>query len=330
MANLHVFTGDEAANNVRAALGIPEREFLVQHDVISCGPLRSYEDRGEWLDERYRFWNDVFGGGGIIDPLPNDLVEEAPRLASADRVIAWVGAGLSDRLLVPSLVHLFSIDGVTPPPIEVAEIVSHQSLKVPVLGWGMLRPKDIGKPARRQLTESELAAARATWNAVTSRDPLALVRHLQSLDDTSELNGLATLIERYPDERHGLSHWDASLLRVMPARRSTAFEVVGGAIGANHHHLDPVGDMYLFWRLRRMAEAHDPLVVLEGDRRIFSDNLRTTHVRPTELGLKVRDGETSAVARSGIDDWVGGVHLRSATGSPWYRRNGELLPQNAT
>jgi hypothetical protein len=57
--------------------------------------------------------------------------------------------------------------------------------------------------------------------------------------------------------------------------------------------------------------------------------MRDCLVTPTELGRAVRDGRANHAAINGIDDWVGGVHLRAATGSPWYRRNGELLPQNA-
>ena len=325
MANLHVFTGDEAADKVRAALRIPDGEFLVQHDVISCGPLRSYPTRREWIAERNAFWL-AMARGDTFDYFPNDLIVEAERLAAAERITVWVGAGLSDRLLLPLLSHVAEIEGIELPPIEVAEITTHRSLPVPVLGWGMLRPSDVGRPAMRQ---PDLDAARETWQVVTSEDPMALLLHLDTVEDAADVNALSTLVERYPSSESGLSHWDESLLAAMPSRETTVFEVVGGAIGANHQHLDPVGDMYLFWRVRRMSEAREPLVTLKGDTRVLDENIRTCRVTPTALGLAVRDGDTNQAKVNGVDDWVGGVHLQAATGSPWYRRNGELIPGNA-
>jgi hypothetical protein len=328
MPNLHVFTGDEAADTVREALRIRDGDFLVQHDVISCGPLRSYASRDEWNRERIGFWA-AMAGGKTFDPFPNDLVGEAERLGAADRIVAWVGAGLSDRMLVPTLTYLADVAGVDIPPVEVAEILSHPTLRAPVLGWGMLRSKDVGQPKRRVLTEAELAEARKTWDVVTSTDPRALAEYLEASDDTALVNALSTLVERYPDVESGLSHWDQSLLQSMPTTDTSAFEVGGGAIGANHQHLDPVGDMYLFWRLRRMAERPAPLVAMSEHLPIEPEHIRKVQVHPTELGLAVRDGRASAT-EGGIDDWIGGVHLQSSAGSPWYRRNGELLPRGTT
>jgi hypothetical protein len=326
MAILHLFTGDAPAETVRASLRIPQGEALIQHDVISVGPMPAFASRDEWLRTRDDFWEGV-GGAPEIEEFPHDLVVEAERLQSATRLVLWVGAGLSDRLLLPSVLALADIMRMDLPPIETVEITSHASLRVPVLGWGMLRPADIGNPARAPLSMDGRIRARRAWAALTATSPASYLHALETVEeDDALLAALSTLIERYPDAVRGLSHWDSALLASIPDSGADVFNVIGGAIGANHQHLDPVGDLYLFWRLRRLADSAlpQPLLTLSGD----LGQMRHCTVTPTPFGRRVRDGTTSHVAVNGIDDWIGGVHLRSPAGSPWYRRNGELIPDN--
>lgn len=327
MPNLHLFTGDAPAGTVRAALGIPAGDYLVQHDVITCGPVKHFASRDEWIRTRDDFWEEVCGGPDL-EEFPSDLVVDAERLGTASRLIVWVGAGLSDRMLLPSILALGEILNVQLPPIETVEITSHRTLAVPVLGWGMLRAEDIGRPAGTEVSLEYHMRARHAWAGLTASSPTSYLHALDTLDeDPALLAAMATLIERYPDTVRGLSHWDAALLASVPDSGSDAFTVVGGAIGANHHHLDPVGDMYLFWRLRRMGSSalREPLLTLSGD----ASTMRRCRVVPTDLGKRVRDGKANHVDVNGIDDWVGGVHLRASAGSPWYRRNGELIPHQA-
>ena len=151
MTPLHIFTGDAAAMTVGGALGIPEDQLLIQHDVISCGPVRAFASRGEWISARDDFWQEVCGGPAL-EEFPEDLVVDAEEIGRADRVTLWVGAGLSDRLLLPTVLWLSDLVGFDLPPIETMEITSHKSLSVPVLGWGMLRAADVGRPAARRWT----------------------------------------------------------------------------------------------------------------------------------------------------------------------------------
>jgi hypothetical protein len=327
MPPLHVFTGDHAAATVRAALKVPVGETLVQHDVISCGPVIAFESRDEWIRRRDDFWNEVCGGPAL-EEFPEDLVIDAEKLARSDRVTLWVGAGLSDRLLLPTVLKLADLVKLTLPPLEIVEITTHRSLSVPVLGWGALRADDVGRPAAKPVTSDHRALAQRAWAGLTGRSPTSLLHALEALDDDAALQAaMCSLIGRYPDATMGLSHWDAALLSAIGRDGADASTVIGGAIGANHYWLDPVGDVYLFWRLRRLAspDLRQPLVTLSGDTNV----MRHCRVTPTPFGLDVRDGRANHVTVNGIDDWVGGVHLRQPTGSPWYRRGDQLLSQSS-
>jgi hypothetical protein len=327
MATLHLFTGDHAAETVRTALRIPVAETLIQHDVISCGPVKGFTSRDEWIRTRDDLW-DGLGGAPDLEEFPHDLVIEAERLGTASRLVLWMGAGLADRLLLPSVLALADLMRMDLPPMETVQITAHPTLRVPVLGWGMLRPADVGQPKRTEVDVEHRMRARRAWAALTASTPISLAHALDTLDEDAELlAAMATLIERYPDPVRGLSHWDTALLMCVPDAGSDAFTIIGGAIGANHQHVDPVGDMYLFWRLRRLADANlrQPLLTLAGD----AGAMRHSQVTLTPFGKQVRLGMANHVAVNGIDDWIGGVHLHAAAGSLWYRRNGELIPQTA-
>lgn len=308
---------------VGGALGIPEKELLVQHDVISCGPVRAFASRSEWISTRDDFWQEVCGGPAL-EEFPEDLVVDAEAIARADRVTLWIGAGLSDRLLMPTVLKLGEVVGFDLPPIDTMEITSHKTLSVPVLGWGMLRAGDIGRPVARPATSDRLVRARRAWAGLTAQTPASLLSCLDAIDDDAELSAaMFTLIGRYPDSATGLSHWDAALMAGVSNGGNDAFAIIGGAIGANHHWLDPVGDAYLFWRLRRLAsrELAEPLLTLSGD----LNTPRACRAVPTAFGIEVRDGRANHVEVNGVDDWIGGVHLRQSNGSPWVRRGDELI-----
>lgn len=322
---LHVFTGDSAAATVRAALNIPVTDTLIQHDVISCGPVKAFQSRDEWIRTRDDFWVEVCGGPAL-EEFPEDLAIDAEKLGRADSLTLWIGAGLADRLLLPSVLRLAELVGITLPPIQTMEVATHRTLSVPALGWGMLRPEDVGKPVGQPVTRERHLRVQRAWAGLTAQTPTSLLRALDTIDEDGPLlSAMCTLIGRYPDAASGLSHWDAALLSGVATSGADAFTVIGGAIGANHHWLDPVGDAYLFWRLRRLAlpALAKPLLTLGGDPNI----MRHCRVTPTEFGIAVRDGRANHVEINGIDDWIGGVHLRAPAGSPWYRRGDGLLPQ---
>lgn len=311
---------------VGGALRIPEGHLLIQHDVISCGPMRAFASRDEWIDTRDDFWQEVCGGPAL-EEFPEDLVVDAAEIGRADQVTLWVGAGLADRLLLPTVLKLSDLVGFDLPPIDVREITTHRSVKVPVLGWGMLRPEDVGHPVGRPVESDQIVRARRAWAGLTATTPPSLLTSLEAIDDDTDLlAAMSTLIGRYPDLVSGLSHWDTALLTALSNGGSGAFTVIGGAIGSNHFWLDPVGDAYLFWRMKRLGDSslREPLLTLDGD----TNTARGCRVTPTEFGIAVRDGRANHADMNGIDDWIGGVHLRDSVGSPWWRRGGELMPRS--
>ena len=140
---------------------------------------------------------------------------------------------------------------------------------------------------------------------------------------------LRSVIGRFPALHTGLPHWDAALLGAARAlddgdARPTAKQVVGHAIRGASTYLDPVGDLYLYERLRRLADPGlaQPALRLQG----APDALRAARVSLTAPGLAVLEGRANFVALNGVDDWVGGMHLSSPSANGvWFARDGASL-----
>jgi hypothetical protein len=86
---------------------------------------------------------------------------------------------------------------------------------------------------------------------------------------------------------------------------------------------ESVGDNWLFWRLRGLADPKLPLpaVALSGER----TTIRGTEAHLTPEGERFLKAEFNFVELNGIEDWVGGVHLDSRAGDVWYHQKGKIF-----
>ena len=156
---------------------------------------------------------------------------------------------------------------------------------------------------------------------ILSPDARALLRVLQ--DDSAPLPRLRAalhrLLWRYPDLRSGVNRQDAQLLSNTRDYGPAAVSVIGRSIAA----LERVGDVLLWWRLRRLAgpALPHPAVTMTG----VQSEISRTDVHLTPVGERIARGELNFVELNGIDDWVGGVHLDSRVNDVWFHRDGLLI-----
>ncbi len=132
---------------------------------------------------------------------------------------------------------------------------------------------------------------------------------------------------RYPAAEAGLSYWDRVILVNCAQYGPKAARILGYTIAHNRDYADRPDDLYLFGRIKRLGNcrlAH-PLLDLTGD----LSEIRSTEAATTETGRKVLAGKANHVDLNGIDDWVGGVHLKARSGSPWLFDGQTLVTGNA-
>ncbi len=125
----------------------------------------------------------------------------------------------------------------------------------------------------------------------------------------------------------GLNDWDMELLRNSLEWGPNSIHIVARTMISQSDRPDPVGDTYLFWRLRRLRDprlAHPPLRIRGED-----SSTRRFDVAITPAGEDIIKGRTNFVHLNGIDEWVAGIHLQSSQSRIWFRQGNTLIAQVA-
>lgn len=322
---LHIAPGGYAASLIKQALNLPPGELVVHDDLLSCGPLLPLSSLNQWQRNREKYLRTLYPG----DEFPfdaSDLVTNPERLLAAESVTLWIGTGLAEQLLLALVPQLFRLINVDLKKLRVIQFAHDPISGEEVQGVGLLNPDKLkAHPAASPLNEIALASLDRSWSAVTASTPDRLVKFLVA--DPGPLpflqRSLQWLMFRFPDIERGVSSLEIELLKQVAEKGPTAVKVVGFTIIRWIDGLDYVGDAYLFSRLKGLAapSQRQPLVALTGN----PLNMRETEVALTQTGEAVLEGRANSVALNGIDDWVGGIHLNSATGDVWFQREGVLV-----
>ncbi len=326
---VHIIQGITAAETLRQALGVPA--VLVHEDVLSYGRLPQFESIEQWRRDREQALASALSFGERVEK-PFDRAEtllgQVGALRHAQRIVLWIGTGLSDHLLLAWMVHLLRLLDVPLERADVIQFTHHPRYGREVYGVGLLNPEDIARhPPAVRLGEDALVSLEAAWDAVTASSPQPLLTFLakESRQPLPFLRAsLASLLQRFPDRTTGLSRWEAELLKYAEEAGPSALRTIAYTMAENMDTPDMVGEGYLFARLHHLADQAlaYPLVALTGAVR----EMRGTDVRVTDTGRAVLAGVANRVTVNGIDEWVGGIRLDSAAGKVWFHEAGTLVP----
>ncbi len=159
-------------------------------------------------------------------------------------------------------------------------------------------------PSRQPVTREQLHLATEAWDAYRSTDPRDLETLLQK--DTSPLPFLGPALQghlrRFPSTANGLGRIENRGLQLVDSGLH-AF----GDLFRRFGEVEPVyglGDIQFWLSLRRLADANQPLLKINGD----SPSPDTT-IEITDLGKAVLKGDGDFVALNGMEGWLGGVYL---------------------
>jgi hypothetical protein len=318
---VHVIQGLSAAGSLKQAIHPQPGELLVNEDVLSCGPLAPFRCIDDWTRIREAYWESV-APGYAEESFNSDLLANAHRLRDVDTVVLWLGIGAAEQILLAWIAQLLTLIE-SEARIHVIQFSRVGSRHLNAWALGLLTPDQLrGHPPAEQVSPQGLIELERLWERVTSSDPAGLVSALS--DETVHLQysrtGLQPLIHRYPDYVTGLGRWDSELLRTTRERGPSAAQIIGHTMG-NNFDADLVGDLYLFSRLRRLADSSqsNPLVSISGD----PGSMRGCNVVLTDAGESVLAGRANAIELNGIDEWILGVHLDSK--GVWYLKDGVIV-----
>ena len=324
---LHIINGLSAAGCWKQAFHMKDR-LLINQDILSCGPmthclnLKAWEElRIHYLKKLYIDWEDVNFIG-----LDCDLLNNAEKMKVHDSIFIWVGTGLQDQLLILFVIYLADVVGADTSKIKLIQFDKYPNKNFSIRTMGWINPENMrNHPTPTSLALSDTDNFRFAWNAIISSNPTILQQYI-SINNSAYphmLEALQSLQFRYPQRKSGLLYWDWRLLKNCQKHGPSAARIIGHTMAVDlPDDGDIVGDLYLFYRLRELANKQNPkpLIELHGTQSSFRD----TTVTLTEFGQSVAEGRESSYPTNPVDEWIGGVHLSSEKGNLWFYENGRL------
>lgn len=303
-AALHVTNGDSAADTLRTT-GAVER-IVPWRDALHDGPVPDVPDP-ELRRIRTEFLLD--------DPAERQRslrwFEQRDQTLAGNRdshYVLWFEADLYDQLqLVQILARLHEL---RVPADRITLICIGEYLGIAHFGGlGELDSDQLEgllTSAAIPLSAASLELATRAWAALRASDPTGLAAIVATR--SPELRFVAEAFDRlsreYPSTRDGLSLAERRILAAAGNQVSAAVDVFQRMWAREPRPY--LGDALCWLIMDRLTGARTPL--LEADPSGTPVHART-RLRVTPAGQRVLAGEADHVRQSGIDRWVGGVHL---------------------
>jgi Domain of unknown function (DUF1835) len=319
-AMLHITNGDSAAGTMRQA-GL-EGQVIAWRDVLHEGPVPADLALDQLSQLRARFLADC--GWGRYEDILADFMQRDSALAqfhAHKEIVLWFEHDLYDQLQLIQLLDWFARQDLSTTMLSLICINAFPGIDN-FHGLGQLNPTQIGSlyGTRRTVTAAQLALGSAAWQAFCAPEPTAIEALLSQ--DTTALPFLRAALlrhlEQFPAIGSGLSRTERQILEVVASGVQEPIAVFMAEQAREDHPF--MGDSTLWSYIESLSSAHDPLLHADGG--IFVPPDAGQHqgglqqvLALTERGRAVLAGQADRL-HSGIDRWLGGVHLRGS-GAEW-------------
>jgi hypothetical protein len=181
-------------------------------------------------------------------------------------------------------------------------------------GLGQLSAEQLESlfPQRIPVSESQLQLGADAWAAYSSSTPAQIGSLIAG--DTTALPFLKTAfakhLERFPSVRNGLGRIENVLLELIAGGQNDFASMFRA-----FQEREPIygfGDAQIFLHLKRLANSvQAPLTLSNANAApMNSSQVAATSFRITEQGGRLLSGDDDFIRSNGIDQWLGGVHLR--------------------
>ena len=299
---VHVTNGDSTASTLREGGVVPR--IVVWRDVLHEGPVPAVgDDELRGVRARFLAGDDAAAVARVRRLLAKrDLALEAGR---DGRYVLWFEADLYDQLQVAQILDRLARLDVAPERITLISIGEHLGI-ARFGGLGQLDARQLAALPERAavpLTPDALELARKAWTAFRAPDPRGLGAIVAARSPVLRFlpEAFDRLSREYPSTRDGLSLTERRLLAAVADGAASAGEAFVRAAAREARPF--LGDRWGFAALERLARASTPLLEAAAPVELH------TAVAITDAGRSVLAGHADHVAWSGIDRWVGGVHL---------------------
>ncbi|MFB9328043.1 sigma-70 family RNA polymerase sigma factor [Paenibacillus aurantiacus] len=311
---LHIVNGDVFGSKLKQSQ-IPG-EVLVWREIYTVGPVFTEPAEPENRAARAAYIEQALG-------VPQaEFIrhgEEQERALAAyqdyDEVVLWFEYDLFDQTMLAYLLHWFSERPLGKTKLSLLSIGAFPGIaSFRGLGQLNLRQVETLSGLWQAVSGRELRLGADLWQAFTADTADPLVELLKG--DTSALpfarEAFLAHLSKFPSVRNGLGSIEQATLDVLTEGTRTPIELF--RLICEQHHVLGMGDLEYWSILKTLAGGDEPIVRVDGSETFPSfqgvpDNFASSRIGLTELGSLVQEGKADRVARCGIDQWYGGVHL---------------------
>ncbi|MCZ6804417.1 MAG: DUF1835 domain-containing protein [Proteobacteria bacterium] len=180
---MNILNGDSGAGLFKQAFQVSDNDILVFSDVLSCGPLKSFQDTDDWIQYREKYWYEILLDCAIepysFRDSPRDFFVNIEELKNANEINLWIGSGLSDQLLLVFIVFIFDLYNLDANKLSVFQFYKLDGLNYEIHGIGLLNPDNIKRhPESIKLNDKMLKTCLNVWNVILDNDPDSLLIYL--------------------------------------------------------------------------------------------------------------------------------------------------------
>jgi len=310
---LHVANGTSVTMTLEAA-GVPGT-YSIWADPLHEGPVPAGLTDTELLNVRQEFLAPADGDEVWLNP-KNDMRrwrEVIARHESYDELVLWFEHDLFDQLNLIQLLTWIREHVPDTKPVSLICIGSFPG-RPDFKGLGELAADELAPlfETRAPVADAQYALAKRAWEAFRQPTPEAIdtLRREQTTVLPFLEEALTRFLQEYPWTSDGLSRTERRLLQ-LASEGSVMLAKVFPQMGRDDRFYT-VTDLSLLTTAEEMSESSPPLLSIERPRP--SENPFRALIAVTDAGRSALTGRLDRVESSGIDRWLGGVHLQGRQG----------------
>jgi hypothetical protein len=326
---LHIHNGDSAAGTARKS-DIPG-EHMAWREALVCGPAPDGLSETEFWRIRAQHLADAYGvSRSDAEQQLRNQHETLTRISKDDEVVLWFEHDLFCQVQLIYLLHWFASHDRGPTRLSLVSIGEFSGFPE-FRGLGQLNEEQLASlfPKRREVSTAQLEFGSRAWSAYSSSNP----KHIETLLESDPVTlpflktALIKHLQRFPTTTNGLGRVENAGLELV-SNGFRNFKSLFPAFTRREPEYG-FGDSQLYYELKRLVDTTPPLLtssITTGPTPRNPAQLFLSSFEITEHGKAVLAEEQDFVRTNGIDQWLGGVHLKGREADwRWDELSGELL-----
>ena len=319
---IHIVNGDALAGKLKDFNGI----VMPWREMYDFGPLMKNSIQEMLRNERALFFEEKVGIPASLfienSQKQNQWLDHLPRNSE---IILWFEHDRYDQTMLMFLLNELSTKEFE--NLSMVSINQYPGIE-PFFGLAQLTSQQLNELMHtkgRPITKEQIREAVAGWNAYTSTNPIEIETWITTTNGSLPFlkKAFETHLTYFPSSQNGLNEVENLIFNFINIR-TCPFTELFQFISENRVN-DGLSDLQLAAMLNQYAEGENPLLNLDSPLPSFKHPIPTSKLSLTPFGLDVIQRNTDRFSFTGIDWWLGGVHLKS---DQWRWNQHHLLNMN--